>query len=285
MKFTRRTGRAVFTLGLCLLAVYSMLRWFEQRQVYFPSRRMDARPRQLGRPFEDVFIPVERGQRVNAWYFPAQMASRPVMLVCHGNAGNISDRLDLASLLLEAGAGVLLLEYRGYGCSDGKPSEENTYRDAQAAYHWLRAKGLPGTSIIAYGESLGGGVAAELALREKVGGLILQSTFTSIPDVGAELFPWLPVRLVSTIKYNTRAKLPRMRVPALILHSRQDDLIAFHHAEENFAAANEPKFLRELRGGHNDTLWASRPQMLAAVREFLQNPLVNHNHAEAAPTP
>jgi fermentation-respiration switch protein FrsA (DUF1100 family) len=93
------------------------------------------------------------------------------------------------------------------------------------------------------------------------------------------------VRLISTIKHNTRAKLPKLRVPVLILHSRRDDLIAFHHAEENFAAANEPKFLREVNGGHNDALWSSRPAMLAAIREFLQNPLVNHSHAQAAPAP
>jgi fermentation-respiration switch protein FrsA (DUF1100 family) len=262
-----------------------MLRWFEHKQIYFPSRAMDAAPGQLGRPFEDVFIPVERGERVNAWYFPAQSSASPVMLVCHGNAGNISQRLDLGALLLEAGAGVLLLDYRGYGRSDGKPGEENSYRDVQAAYHWLTGKGIAGKNIIGYGESLGGGMVSELAMRETLGGLILQSTFTSIPDVGAELFPWLPVRLISTIKYNTRAKLPKLRLPVLILHSRQDDLIAFHHAEENFAAANEPKFLREISGRHNDALWSSRPAMLAAIREFLQNPLVKHSHAEAAPAP
>ena len=115
-------------------------------------------------------------------------------------------------------------------------------------------------------------MAAELALREKIGGLVLQSTFTSITDIGAELFPWLPVRLISAIKYNTRAKLPRLRVPVLILHSREDDLIPFHHADENFAAAREPKHLQELQGGHNDTLFASRPAMLEAVRRFLQYP-------------
>lgn len=262
-----------------------MLRWFEHKQIYYPSRRMDAAPGQLGRPFEDVFIPVEHGERVNAWYFPAQSASSPVVLICHGNAGNISHRLDLGALLLEAGAGVLLLDYRGYGRSDGKPGEENSYRDAQAAYHWLIAKGIAATSIIGYGESLGGGVVSELALRETLGGLILQSTFTSMTDLGAELFPWLPVRLISTIKYNTRAKWPKLRVPVLILHSRQDDLIAFHHAEENFAAANEPKFLREISGGHNDALRSSRPAMLAAIREFMRNQIVNHNHAQSPPAP
>jgi len=272
-------------IGLYLLAVYLMLRWFEYKQIFQPSRKMDATPGQLGRPFEDVFIPVENGERVNAWYFPARKAASPVFLVCHGNAGNISDRLDLAALLLEAGAGVLLVEYRGYGRSDGKPGEENTYRDAQAAYHWLIGKGVAGTNIIAYGESLGGGVVSELAVRETLGGLILQSTYTSMTELGAELFPWLPVRLVSTIKYNTRAKLPKLRVPVLILHSRHDDLIAFHHAEENFAAANEPKFLREIGGGHNEGLFSSRPAMLAAIREFLQNPLVKHNHSQIAPSP
>jgi fermentation-respiration switch protein FrsA (DUF1100 family) len=272
-------------IGLYILAVYVMLRWFEYKQIYHPSRKMDATPGQLGRPFEDVFIPVENGERVNAWYFPAQNTNSPVVLVCHGNAGNISHRLDLAALLLEAGAGVLLVEYRGYGRSDGKPGEENSYRDAQAAYHWLTGKGVAGTNIIGCGESLGGGVVSELAVREKLGGLILQSTYTSMTDLGAELFPWLPVRLVSTIKYNTRAKLPKLHVPLLILHSRHDDLVPFHHAEQNFAAANEPKLLREISGGHNDALYSSRPSMLSAIREFLQNPVLKHNHAQAPPAP
>src|SRR5665213_2571962 len=274
-----RRKRWFLLLRICLyiLGVYLMLRWVEYKQIYQPSRKMDAIPGQLGRPFEDVFIPVENGQRINGWYFPARNINSAVVLVCHGNAGNISHRLDLAALLLETGAGVLLVEYRGYGRSDGKPGEENSYRDAQAAYHWLIGKGVAGTNIIGYGESLGGGVISELAVREKLGGVILQSTYTSMTYLGAELFPWLPVRLVSTIKYNTRAKLPKLHVPVLILHSRRDDLIAFHHAEQNFAAANEPKFLREISGGHNDALYSSRPAMLGAIREFLQNPLVNRN--------
>jgi len=285
MKPARKRWFGLLRIALLLLVIYVMLRWFEYKQVYHPSRAMEGAPGQLGRPFEDVFIPVEHGERLNAWYFPASNTASPVVLVCHGNAGNISHRLDLAALLLEAGAGVMLVEYRGFGRSDGKPGEENTYRDAEGAYHWLLGKGFAGTNIIAYGESLGGGVVSELALREKLGGLILQSTFTSIPGVGAEVFPWLPVRLISTIKYDTRAKLPKLRLPVLILHSRRDDLIAFHHAEENFAAANEPKFLREISGGHNDAVWASRPAMLAAIRDFLQNSVVNHSRAETTPAP
>jgi fermentation-respiration switch protein FrsA (DUF1100 family) len=281
MNKNRRRWFALLRFALYLLAVCIMLRWFEHKQIYYPQRKMDAAPRQLGRPFEDVFIPVGNGERANAWYFPGPGSSSQVVIVCHGNAGNISHRLDLGAMLLEAGARVLLLDYRGYGQSDGKPGEENTYRDAQAAYHWLLAKGIAATNIIAYGESLGGGVASELVVREALGGLILQSTFTSMTDLGAEVFPWLPVKLISTIKYNTRAKLPKLHVPVLILHSRRDDLIAFHHAEDNFAAANEPKFLHELNGGHNEALWLNRPAMLAAIKEFLL--VVKHNHADRSP--
>ena len=123
--------------------------------------------------------------------------------------------------------------------------------------------------MVAYGESLGGGVAAELALREPLSGLILQSTFTSVPDLGAELFPWLPVRWIGRIRYDTQSKLPRLTVPVLILHSREDELIRFRHAEKNFAAAHQPKQLREIKGGHNDGVWTSRNAVLESVRDFL----------------
>jgi hypothetical protein len=266
----KRIWMRLAAAGLCALALIGMLRRFEHSQVYQPSAVLEAAPGALGRPCEEVFITVENGQRIHAWYFPAESNSAPVILVCHGNGGNISHRLDLYAVLLETGAGVLAFDYRGYGRSDGKPGEEGTYRDGQAAYRWLAGKGFDGSRIIGYGESLGGGVASELALREKLGGLILQSTFTSVPDIGAEVFPWLPVRWLGTIKYDTRSKLPRLRIPVLILHSRQDELIKFHHAEENFAAANRPKVLCEISGGHNDALWANRPAILRAVKEFLQ---------------
>jgi fermentation-respiration switch protein FrsA (DUF1100 family) len=190
------------------------------------------------------------------------------MLVCHGNAGNISHRLDTCIALLATGVNVFVFDYRGYGRSEGRPSEEGTYRDAQAAYQWLRQKGFPGTNIVAFGESLGGGVATELAVREPVGGLVLQSTFTSIPDMGAELFPWLPVRWLGTIRYDTHSKLPRLKVPVLVMHSPADELVGFHHGQRNFAAANEPKLFWELRGDHNNPL-ADTKHFIAGMEKFL----------------
>ncbi len=266
-------------LGLSLVGCSSYITSFEGRMVsfpkHFPKHVFHANPGQLGRPFEEVFIPVESGVQIHAWYFPAHsgqvQASDLVVLVCHGNGGNISHRLDLAQLLLEAGGSVLLFDYRGFGLSSGKPGEEGTCRDAQAAWRWLSQKGFAGTNIVAYGESLGGGVAAELAVREVLGGLILQSTFTSIPDMGADLLPWLPFRLVGYIKYDTLKKLPRLKIPILIMHSRQDKLIPFHHAERNFAAANQPKYFCEINGGHNEAFYASRPKFLVAIKDFLRS--------------
>jgi len=279
MKQKRRMLLLLALLAGCAVLAFFSLRRFEYSQVYYPSRQLAAGPSILGRPCDDVFIPVENGQRVNAWFFPlepaAQPTRHPVFLVCHGNAGNIADRLDLAQSLLAVGASVLLFDYRGYGRSDGRPSEENTYRDAQAAYRWLRDKGFPPDLIIDYGESLGGGIASELALREPVAALVLHSSFTSIPDIGSELFPFLPVRLIGHIKYNTLAKLPRIHVPVLVVHSRNDDLIPFHHAERNYAAANPPKSLCPISGSHGETLGRSEPPEFSALQNLAALVLTN----------
>jgi uncharacterized protein len=250
-----------------------MLRWFEYGQIYRPSKEWAMTGAELGRPFQDIYFNASDGVRLNAWFFPADTNSprrRFVMLVCHGNGGNISHRLDLCRVLLGAGVNVLIFDYRGYGRSEGRLSEEGTYRDAQAAYAWLRQQGFAPENIITFGESLGGGIASELAVRERVGGLVLQSTFTNIADIGAELFPWLPVRWFNTIKYDTVKKLARVRAPLLVMHSRNDRLIGFHHAERNFAAANEPKMFREISGEHNDSLALDRDRWIEGVGNFLR---------------
>src|SRR5262245_25057382 len=257
-------------LGLAVISL--VFRWFEHRQVYQPDRQLETSGSELRRLFEDVHFKAADGVGLHGWFFPADPDSARkhfVYLLCHGNAGNISHRLDHCAALLETGASVFIFDYRGYGRSQGRPGEEGTYLDAQAAHGWLREKGFAGTNIIALGESLGGGVASDLALRASLGGLVLQSTYTSITDVGAELFPWLPVRWISSIKYDTRARLPRIKVPLLVMHSREDGLIGFAHAEKNFAAANEPKMLWEISGGHNQFLEGDRTLYLEGLNRFL----------------
>ena len=254
-----------------LVVVLTMLRWFEHRQVYMPDSRIEVESAALGRPCEDVFFTAADGVRLNGWFFPANSPrGHLAILLLHGNAGNISHRLNYCQAWLELGVSVLLFDYRGYGRSEGRPDEEGTYRDAQAADQWLVKKGFAPDHIIALGKSLGGGIASELAVRETIGGLILQNTFTSIPDVGTEIFPFLPVRWLAKIRYDTHSKLPRVRVPVLVAHSRQDELIGFHHGERNFAAANEPKMFLELQGGHNESLEGTgRAAYLAGLEKYL----------------
>lgn len=260
----------IMLLGAGLLIVL-MLRWFEHSQVYHPDRVLTATGAELDRRFEDVIFKAGDGVELNGWFFPANTNSpraRLVVLVCHGNAGNIGDRLETCAALLATGAGVFVFDYRGYGKSRGWPSEEGTYLDAQAAYRWLCGRGFAGTNIIAFGESLGGGIAAELAVREPVGALVLQSTFTSIPDIGADLFPWLPVRWLATIRYDTHSKLPRLKLPVLVMHSRADEIIPFRHGQRNFAVANEPKLFWELTRGHNEPL-ANRRHFISGLEKLL----------------
>jgi fermentation-respiration switch protein FrsA (DUF1100 family) len=270
-RWLRHKNHLLLLLGACLLIPF-MLRWFEHNQVYHPSGFMEATGAELGRPFEDVYFRANDGVELNGWFFPAatnSARSSLAVLLCHGNGGNISHRLEMTQALLTRGVNVFLFDYRGYGRSKGHPSEEGTYRDGEAAYRWLEQRGFAGKNILLYGESLGGGVAAELASRFDIGGLILQSTFTCIADIGADLFPWLPVRWLAHIKYDTLSKLPRIKAPVLVMHSRADSLIRFQHGQKNFAAANDPKLFCELSGDHNDPL-TNRAKFIADIERFLE---------------
>lgn len=268
----RRWLKRLGLVAVFLLALFIMLRWFEHKLTYHPTRSFHVKGSELGRAWEEVAFATGDGVQLNGWFYPADTnspRSRLVMLICHGNGGNISHRLELYDILLQAGVNVFAFDYRGYGRSEGRPGEEGTYRDAQAAHAWLRQRGFPATNIIAFGESLGGGVASELAVRETVGGLVLQSTFTSVTDLGAELYPFLPVRTIGSIRYDTRSKLPRIHAPVLLLHSRADSMIGFQHAERNCAAANEPKWLCEISGDHNDGLSDGR-KFSAGIEQLLR---------------
>lgn len=260
-----------FAVAAALLWLF--FRWFEQRNTYHPTPGWIVTPTALGFPVETVRFRTTDAVELSAWYMPAPAAGAfrdCVVLVSHGNGGNISHRLSLYDLLHRLGAHVLAYDYRGFGQSEGTPSEHGTYLDAEAALAWLGTRGFTANQVVAHGESLGGGIASELARRHpNLRGLILRSTFTSTVELGAELFPWLPVRWIARYRYDTRGRLPSIRVPVLILHSHEDTLIPFRHAEANFAAANAPKWLKEIRGDHNDQPDASPEEYAAAVREFL----------------
>lgn len=244
--------------------------WLNRKLIYVPSRELQADPFRLGLFFEDVVVRADDGPRLHGWWVPHGTSSAPVVLLFHGNGGNISHRLERLRLLRAAGASVFLFDYRGYGRSEGKPSEDGTYRDGEAALRWLvETKGVAPSRVVYHGESLGCAVAVELARRAPPAGLVLDSAFTSVLDMSRVLFGRFPVRWLVKYRYDNLSKLPSIRVPLLALHSPQDDIIPYEQGRRLYAAASGPKTFVDLRGGHNDALLKSGPAYVDALKKFL----------------
>ena len=255
---------AAVYIGLCILLFFR-----QSHMVYFPLAAVMQKPSDVGLTYESVVLMTADGVRLAGWYVPCENA-RGTVLMCHGNGGNIGDRLHPIGLFHELGLNVLIFDYRGYGASAGKPSEEGTYQDAQAAWQYLTEKrNTPPDKIVVFGRSLGGAVAAGQAERVAPAALILEATFTSIPEMGAKLYPWLPIRLLSRYRYNTLARLERIHCPVLIAHSRDDEMIPFAHGQRLFAAAREPKTFFELTGDHNEGEALTSPAYRQALDTFL----------------
>ena len=272
--------RVMLNLALSIAIAYAVILLlvylFQPRLVYFPrvERELALTPRTAGLDYEDVNLLAADGVKLHGWWVPARDA-RGAALLLHGNAGNISHRIGYAAMFNRLGYSVLLLDYRGYGKSGGNPSEEGTYRDGDAAWRYLsEVRKLKANEIVIVGESLGGGVATWLALKYPPRTLVLASTFTSVPDLGAQVYPWLPVRLLASIQYNNLERIRQIAAPVLIAHSRNDDIIPFTHGEAIFAAAREPKQFLVLSGGHNDGFLFMREEWIAAVGAFLERAAV-----------
>ncbi|HPC94499.1 MAG TPA: alpha/beta hydrolase [Sedimentisphaerales bacterium] len=249
-------GSVWLYLGGAAVAVYAgfglVLLFTQSRLLYRPVRDIAFTPEDMGLDFEDVMFRTQDGLALNGWYVAADGAPFTI-LFCHGNAGNIMHRLDTLSLFHHLGLSCFVFDYRGYGRSEGRPTEVGTYRDAHAAYEWLtRTKGIPAKQIVLFGRSLGGSIAAYLASRVDARAVVVESAFTSYPDMGARIYPYMPVRLFARFRYNTAAHLAGARCPVLVMHSREDRLVPFQFGRRLFEAAPEPKRFVEIKGDHND---------------------------------
>jgi fermentation-respiration switch protein FrsA (DUF1100 family) len=243
---------------------------FEETLIYFPSRELAASPPSFGLPYEEVVL--DGG--VHGWFLPAPGKASFTGLVCHGNAGNISGRLDRAMAFHGLGMDVFLFDYRGFGRSPGQPSEEGTYEDAVAARrHLVEERRIPSERLVLFGESLGAAVALELALRETAAALVLEAPFTSIADMTRVAYPFLApfIPWVRT-RYDNLKKIPRVAIPLLILHGRSDPVVPFAHGEALFRAAREPKnFLAFESSGHADAFLAGGDGHRDAWRALLDS--------------
>lgn len=245
----------------------------QERLIYVPGAPPKGEPKDHGLPGNALFLKTSDGVRLYAWLVPADRP-RGAALVLHGNAGNVEDRAEYARAFRAMGLTTLMLDWRGYGASDGRPTEDGTYLDAEAGYdHLVRALGFEPAQVVVFGESLGGGPAIELARRHTTALLVVQDTFASIVDLGARQYPWLPVRWLARVRYDNVAKIGSVPVPVLILHSREDRLVPYEHAERLYAAALQPKKLVELAGDHDEAAFTARPEWVRVVEAIVDGAL------------
>ncbi|WP_295441924.1 alpha/beta hydrolase [uncultured Thiodictyon sp.] len=234
-------------LGLLAGGLYLLQPWM----VFMPSREIAQTPGDWGLAYEELWLRARDGVRLHAWYLP-QPGAHQVLLFFHGNAGNISHRRSSLEIFHRRGLAVLILDYRGYGRSDGRPSEAGLYRDATAAWDYLvGTRGIAPGAIVIFGRSLGGAVAARLAAEVQPAGLILESTFSSVPDLAGALYPVLSHITMLRYRFDTVSALSAVRCPVLVLHSREDDIIPYALGQRVYEAAHPPKAFQDLIGDHN----------------------------------
>ncbi len=262
--------KAVILLYALLLAVFFFL---QHKFLYHPTREIIATPQGEGIAYDEVVFHTEGGLRLTGWYVygsGGKEAGKGVILFCHGNSRNISHRMDMLKILSGMGLDTFIFDYRGYGASEGRPGEDGTYMDALAAWNYLvKEREIGSKKIIIYGRSLGGGVASWLASRVEPSAVVLESTFTSVPDLASDLYPYIPARILSRFRYDTIGRVGDIKAPLLIVHSRDDELIPISHARELVSAAGEGTRFAEIGGSHNKGFAASGEDFSGPLSDFV----------------
>ncbi len=240
-------------LILFLFILIVTLAYFSQRSfIYFPSPE-NPNPKDFqAEDMQIIKIPVTDGMTLSSWYKPS-VDKKPVILYLHGNAGHIGYRMYLVRQFLSEGFGVLLLEYRGYGGNPGKPTESGLYQDARGAMHFLQQQGIQGSNIVLYGESLGTGIATQMATEFPVCALVLQSPYTSFTALARFHYPWLPIPVID--KYDSLSRIQKIHVPILMLHGKRDEVVPFNQGLTLFNHANQPKEWIEFPDKGHQNLW------------------------------
>ncbi|MDR3501709.1 MAG: alpha/beta hydrolase [Legionella sp.] len=249
-----------------LIALSLVMYVFQRNLIYFPAREVPSRQVYHAMDMQSLHLKTSDGIELLAWYKAAK-ANQPTVLFLHGNAGHIGYRMFLARAFLDAGFGVLLLEYRGFGGNKGNPTEEGFYTDARTAIHFLQQQGMSPLPLVLYGESIGTGVAVKMAEEFPTCAVILQSPYTSLPAVARYHYPW--IFIPPWDKYNSLARIHNVKSPVLILHGKQDKLIPFEQGLTLFNQANEPKTFVALDDKDHNNLWD--PHFVKTVINFIQS--------------
>ena len=276
-----RTRRMLFVPVIIVVGVYLCiclyLYFFQNRFLYYPTHDIAVTPDQAGLAYTDQFFDLPNGDKIHGWFVPGD-STGPTVLFLHGNGGNVGHRIEHLHLLNSLGVSTLIIDYRGYGQSSGSPSEANLYADAEIAYQWLiDSKHVTPAKLFVLGESIGGAVAIDLATKQKIAGLIVESSFTSLREIAQHSFPIVPTGLLLRSDYNSTAKLPRVTVPILVSHSPDDDIVPYAIGCRLFEAANPPKQFVQLSGSHNDRGYLADSAYVDALRRFFTAPTTISN--------
>ncbi len=262
----------VLLVFICAFLILGFIRYIETKLIYAPGYEIEETPSDKGYGFEDIWFETADGIQINAWFVPAENAKGTILL-CHGNAGNISHRLDNVEICNGLGYNILLFDYRGFGRSTGSPDEIGTYRDVQAAWDYLvEERDITPEQIILHGRSLGGALASYCAKENNPGLLIIESTFSSIPDICSHLYPWLPARLLGRIDYPVLEYVLEVNCPVLVIHSIDDEIIPYEHGKEIFENISTPKQFLEISGDHNMGFLTSGHTYIDGLEEFMGTP-------------
>ena len=259
------------TLHILALVTFAFLyvKFLEHRSVFFPTPDVEITPAAVSLSYEDVELTTPEGLKLHGWFVP-QEGAKYTFLLCHGNAGNVSHRIDKILLFREVEVNVFIFDYRGYGKSQGKPSERGIYVDVKAAYDYLvNSRNINPDHIIVHGTSLGCAAAIDLASKEKIAGLIAEGGFSGSRDVARRVYPFIPSFVFSNI-LNSMPKVKKITAPKLFIHSKNDEIIPFALGKKLFDAAPEPKKLVEIFGGHNTAFLDSQAVYVLAVKDFLK---------------